>query len=177
MLTTTPTSADQEGGDKEDDGPSSKKQKTTGEAAPVGVRERGIGLDHFAAIVLEGDGNYEVLQIGEGGSFVTGDSKDGGVAFTADRTAGEPGVWLYDTVEEEEETEGGAASGKRWVVNRHALPPKGPLKDLIQENSETSSSSSSSSSAGGGSVLADPSDDPRLAAIRGRNPAESTAMW
>ena len=175
MLTTTPTS------DKDDDGPSSKKQKTTGEAAPVGVRERGIGLDHFAAIVLEGDGNYEVLQIGEGGSFVTGDSKDGGVAFTADRTAGEPGVWLYDTVEEEEETEegveGGAASGKRWVVNRRALPPKGPLKDLIQENSEASSSSSSSSSAGGGSVLADPSDDPRLAAIRGRNPAESTAMW
>ena len=53
--------------------------------------ERGILIDHFAALVLPGDGTFSVLSLpGRPGSVLA----DG--TFTADRSLGAPGVWVKD---------------------------------------------------------------------------------
>ena len=96
--------------------------------------ERGICIDHWAALVVS-EGRYSVLAIpGKGGSVLP----DGGSA--ADRTGGVPGVWRKDV----------DADGN--LVTTLVPPEGGLLDDLL---------------APAAAIV----PDPRLASLRGQNPA------
>lgn len=77
--------------------------------------ERGIAIDHWAGLVIDGE-DFRVLSfhekpgsVGEGGNFVT----DG---------SGVPGVWIKEVVD-----------GK---VGRWLCPPQGKVRDLLREARE-----------------------------------------
>lgn len=123
---------------------------------PASTSERGIGLDHYAALVLEGDGSYKILKLGAGGSQKIGD--DGRISFTTERDQGHPGVWIV------EKAEGAPAGGDAMHVRRTGVPEQGLLSDLLLP----------ASSEGGGSEC---QEDPKLAEIRTLNPASACAIW
>ncbi len=78
--------------------------------------ERGLGLDHWCALVTEGDGSYSVLPCpGKDGSVL----EDGG--FSSDGS-GTPGLWVLDVVD--------------GVVQRTLAPAQGQLSDLLRPAGE-----------------------------------------
>ena len=78
--------------------------------------ERGLGLDHWCALVTEGDGSYSVLSCPD---------KDGSVlehgTFSPDRN-GKPGLWVLNVVD--------------GVVKRTLAPAQGQLADLLRPAAE-----------------------------------------
>lgn len=87
--------------------------------------EVGIGLDHWAALVAEGDDNYSVLSLeGKPGSVLYG--ADGAPSFSPE-AKGVPGIWIKRVVEKED--------GSKTVESR-LCPPKGKLSDILKPASE-----------------------------------------
>ena len=78
--------------------------------------ERGLGLDHWCALVTEGDGSYTVLSCpGKAGSVL----EDG--TFSAERN-GKPGLWVLDVID--------------GTVQRTLAPEQGQLSDLLRPAAE-----------------------------------------
>lgn len=85
--------------------------------------ERGIGIDHYAALVMAGDGLYTVIQIGDQGSML----EDG--TFTPDRS-GKPAVWMIEAEEKEGQVES----------CRTLVPSAGSVNDLVRPKKTSPSS-------------------------------------
>lgn len=76
--------------------------------------ERGIGIDHWAALVVEGD-SYRVFQAPDKPGSVL---EDGTFSETQ---GGAPGVWIKDVIE------------STGVIDTRLAPPSGKLYDLIRD--------------------------------------------
>ncbi|GET86314.1 cyclin 1, putative [Leishmania tarentolae] len=73
--------------------------------------ERGIGVDHWALLVLKGDGTYETAMVPGKTRVAT--------PGTTSPTATVPGVFIFDVVD--------------GVVHRRCMPKTGHLSDLLRE--------------------------------------------
>lgn len=82
--------------------------------------ERGICIDHFAALIVEGDA-YRVLSLpGRPGSVL----EDGGYSSTR---GGAPGIWIKD-VERSEDSDG----ENKHIITR-LVQPSGLLSDILRQ--------------------------------------------
>lgn len=82
--------------------------------------ELGIAIDHWAALIIDGE-DYHVMSL---------EDKDGSVKngkdFVTDGS-GKPGVWIKEVVSGDERGREGQQIVKQWIC-----PPKGKVKDLLQ---------------------------------------------
>lgn len=75
--------------------------------------ERGIGLDHWCALVSKGNGMYSVISNGEKEGSVLEDGSH------SEERAGSPGLWILDS----------DADGK---ITRRLAPTSGSISDLLR---------------------------------------------
>lgn len=88
----------------------------------------GIGIDHYAALVVEGE-NYKVYVLPDKAGSVSHQSNDGGPVFDVDDDGtanGVPGIWIKRVLVGSEETR------KEPVVEAMLCPSEGKLADLLK---------------------------------------------
>ena len=78
--------------------------------------ERGIGIDHWCSLVVEGE-KYRVVYHEDRPGSVVVDDVTGETCFCPDRT-GHPGVWIKEVVD--------------GVVEQWVCPPEGKVSDLLR---------------------------------------------
>ena len=92
----------------------------------------GIGIDHYAAFLVEGE-NYKVYALPEKAGSV---SKDGTAVFDVEEDGtcnGVPGVWIKRVlVGHENSTSGDSRGDDGLVVEAMLCPSEGKLKDLLE---------------------------------------------
>jgi len=111
----------------------------------------GIGIDHYAALVVEGDNRYRVF---------TFDGKPGSVSHDGrslsmdehGKPTGRPGIWIKrvaavedgaDNIGEKKDPDDGSRGGKekkrRFVIEAKVIPTEGKLQDIIMEDANGTS--------------------------------------
>eukprot|EP00562_Extubocellulus_spinifer_P003455 CAMPEP_0178488990 /NCGR_PEP_ID=MMETSP0696-20121128/10145_1 /TAXON_ID=265572 /ORGANISM="Extubocellulus spinifer, Strain CCMP396" /LENGTH=395 /DNA_ID=CAMNT_0020116777 /DNA_START=409 /DNA_END=1596 /DNA_ORIENTATION=- len=78
--------------------------------------ERGIGIDHWCSLIVEG-GRYRVVYHDDRPGSVVVDDATGETCFCPERT-GHPGVWIKEVVD--------------GVVEQWVCPPEGKVSDLLR---------------------------------------------